>query len=589
MHPKHPCRLALILAVLAAPAFGQALGSLKSVRVPEPPDLDRYVRDRAALVVLGKALFWDMQLGSDGRTACGSCHFHAGADHRARNQFSNPNGAFEANHTQSPGDFPFRMFADPGDNRSQVLRDSGQRAGSAGVFRRIFSGLADAAAEDGSDASDLPDFRIGGLNVRQVTPRNTPSVIDAVFNVRNTWDGRAGSVFNGANPFGESDAQANAVVAAAGQLSPEMIRIGNSSLASQAVGPPLNSTEMSYDGRTWPMLGRKMLALRPLALQKIASDDSVLAALPPSSTYLALVQSAFQPAYWDSAGLVNGFTAAELNFSLFFGLAVQAYESTLISGQTRFDQFSEGNSGALTARELAGLRVFQRSECTDCHLGPEFTSASFTNLARQGAVQRVRTGIVTDTGFIHTGVRPSLDDSGLDGIDDFGVPYSLAARQGSTSLGIAGAFKTPGLRNVEFTGPYFHNGGQATLEQVVEFYNRGGDFPNSPNLSPDVHRLNLNADERATLVEFLRALSDDRVRFERAPFDHPEICVPVGYADSQAADARFPGSAVDRWVSIPAVGRAGNAVPLQTFAELLQGVGIDGSRAHTLTDACSIP
>src|SRR5262249_38077077 len=122
-----------------------------------------------------------------------------------------------------------------------------------------------------------------------------------------------------------------------------------------------------------------------------------------------------------------------------------------------------------------------------------------------------------------------------------------------------------------------------------EFYNRGGDFPDSPNLSPDVHRLNFSAEDRGALVEFLKALSDDRVRFERAPFDHPELCVPVGYADSETADPKFPLSAVDRWAAIPPVGRNGNVVPLQTFEELLQSIGTDGSRAHTLVDACGTP
>jgi hypothetical protein len=84
-------------------------------------------------------------------------------------------------------------------------------------------------------------------------------------------------------------------------------------------------------------------------------------------------------------------------------------------------------------------------------------------------------------------------------------------------------------------------------------------------------------------------LSDDRVRFERAPFDHPEICVPAGYADSPPADPLFPSSAVDRWAGIPAVGRNGNPVPLQTFEELLKGIGTDGSRAHTLSEQCTIP
>src|SRR5512134_1852908 len=55
--------------------------------VPQPPTLSSFVRQPAAAVMLGKALFWDMQVGSDGQ-ACASCHFHAGGDNRARNQLS---------------------------------------------------------------------------------------------------------------------------------------------------------------------------------------------------------------------------------------------------------------------------------------------------------------------------------------------------------------------------------------------------------------------------------------------------------------------------------------------------------------------
>jgi hypothetical protein len=79
------------------------------------------------------------------------------------------------------------------------------------------------------------------------------------------------------------------------------------------------------------------------------------------------------------------------------------------------------------------------------------------------------------------------------------------------------------------------------------------------------------------------------VRFERAPFDHPELCVSIGHAVAPGPDGSFTSSAADKWAGIPAVGKSGNAVPLQTFEELLQGVGVDGSRAHTLTDVCSIP
>ena len=88
----------LFVLVLAGQALqGQALRSLKGVAVPEPPELSAYVRDRSALIALGKALFWDMQVGSDGRTACATCHFHAGADHRSQNQIADPNNPFPAN------------------------------------------------------------------------------------------------------------------------------------------------------------------------------------------------------------------------------------------------------------------------------------------------------------------------------------------------------------------------------------------------------------------------------------------------------------------------------------------------------------
>ena len=596
------------LLFLCAPAIfrGQGFQSLKTVSVPPVPGLDRYVRDRGALLVLGKALFWDMQVGSDGRTACGTCHFHAGADHRSRNQLSNPAGPFEANHQQVWDDFPFRLFADLNDNRSAVVRDSAQRSASAGMFNRVFSGLTGAAGENGADAADAPAFQVSGLNVRQAGPRNTPTVINAAFHVRSFRDGRASDIFTGRTPFGDDDPNWNAVAVASGQLVFEKVRLANSSLASQAVAPPVNPVEMSYRGRTWPVIGRKLLPMRPLALQQIAPDDSVLApylgrggrGFDDSYTYRSLVESAFQPAYWDSAQTTpDGFTAAEYNFSVFFGLAVQEYESTLIADDTPFDRFLEGQRAALTADEIAGFLVFQtHAFCTFCHSGAELTHATFTSTAANGPVNPVLAGrpgslqyLFTDTGFFHTGVRPPADDAGLDTHDDFDVPVSIAARNADLPLGIAGAFKIPGLRNVEFTGPYFHNGGQATLEQVIDFYARGGDFPDDTGLPVEIIPILQSAADRARLVAFLPSLSDDRVRFERAPFDHPEICVPVGYADPPPADSAFPLSAADQWAGIPAVGRNGNSAPLQTFEELLKGIGADGTRTHTLMDACRIP
>src|SRR5262249_34676635 len=148
-------------------------GSLKRVPVPQASGADKYVKDPAALVALGKALFWDMQVGSDGRQACATCHFHAGADHRAQNQLSRTSDSLPLNHTLTLDEFPFHTLANPADNRSAVLRDAQTIAGSSGVFRRIFVDVTPGvAADSGFDAADLPSFTMGGVNVRQVGKRN---------------------------------------------------------------------------------------------------------------------------------------------------------------------------------------------------------------------------------------------------------------------------------------------------------------------------------------------------------------------------------------------------------------------------------
>jgi hypothetical protein len=124
---------------------------------------------------------------------------------------------------------------------------------------------------------------------------------------------------------------------------------------------------------------------------------------------------------------------------------------------------------------------------------------------------------------------------------------------------------------------------------VLEFYARHGDVPAGGNLGPGINAIRLNQQERAQIVECLKPLTDDRVRFERAPFDHPSICVPVGYAERPPGvltpDPSPDGTtaaAADLFALVPAVGQNGNAAPLQTVDELLVGTGRDGSRADTL-------
>lgn len=250
-----------VLALLVAVSFGSAqtqLRSLRGVPVPEPPGLNEYVRDKTALAALGKAFFWDMQARSDGVTACATCHFHAGADHRRQNMLVDPQNPFPLNLELSSVAFPFRLLADPSNRNSTVWRDTSVRVGSAGTIRRIFEGIVPGqAAELGRDALDKPEFMMGNLQVRRVTVRNTPSVFNTAYYVRNFWDGRATRTFNGFTVTG-GDVDAPGVLVAAGEdggLQRHHVRLDRASLAAQAVGPALDHLEMSYAGRTWPLLG----------------------------------------------------------------------------------------------------------------------------------------------------------------------------------------------------------------------------------------------------------------------------------------------------------------------------------------------
>jgi hypothetical protein len=181
--------------------------------------LNDVVRDKAAAIALGKAFFWEMQFGSDGFTACATCHFNAGADSRTMNQADpglrrvdnngNPSAdstifhpGFGPNHQLSVSDFPLHKLADITRSNSAALSDNNNIVGSQGVLRNNFNYLVlGLGPEDETSVADpvwfITDPSGAPLNVRRSTPRNAPPVINAVFNYRNFWDGRAQNTFNG--------------------------------------------------------------------------------------------------------------------------------------------------------------------------------------------------------------------------------------------------------------------------------------------------------------------------------------------------------------------------------------------------------
>jgi len=245
---------------------------------------------------------------------------------------------------------------------------------------------------------------------------------------------------------------------------------------------------------------------------------------------------------------------------------------------------------------------FGTGKCNACHGGTELTDATasaalyITNIDNVLIDQMpVASGLDTiyDLGYNSTGVRPMADDIGRGGFTPFtnpltGLPIPLsfsamAELQADFKLPFQsiflpqqvpfnfpvsnnGAFKAPGLRNIELTGPYFHNGSARTLEEVVEFYTRGGNFPSAtanPHLDfniTEIGSLRGSAERKADMVAFLKTLTDERVRNESAPFDHPELFVPNGHLPDGETE----------FIKIPA--RDANGVAASTIALTLDPV-----------------
>ena len=492
---------------------GGGLRPLSSEPVLRP--VGGHIVDQAAAVRLGKALFWDIQAGGDGQTACASCHFAGGADARRINTiFPGPDKRFASGGVTGPG----QLFTPV-----NIVNDD--RVGSQGVVSETFAGIDPDPAQAADQCVAAPDPLFG--TERQVTGRNAPTVIGAALFRDAFWDGRANHAFNGLDPFGTT-----------GNASGALAQVGNSPLASQAVGPALNPVEMSCAGRPFNgpgSLGAKLLARPALQFQQVATGDGVLGALAnPAGPglvcggapcgYTDLVRAAFGDALA---------TGAEASFSLIWGEAIQAYEVTLIPDQTPLDRYLAGNSSALTSQQQRGLDRFSgKGNCTKCHAGALLSDASASFFAANGAINRDG----GDQGFHNLGVRPTAEDLGRAGLGPAGATFSV-----SGAAADRGAFKTPGLRNVKLTAPYFHNGGKATLADVVAFYARGGDFAN-PEKARDLQPRSLDADDQAALVEFLtNGLTDCRVEMQRAPFDHPALPLPNG-TDLPAIGASGLGS-----------------------------------------------
>ncbi|MCR9145012.1 MAG: c-type cytochrome [bacterium] len=156
--------------------------------------------------------------------------------------------------------------------------------------------------------------------------------------------------------------------------------------------------------------------------------------------------------------------------------ALANFQRTIIATTAPFDRWLAGDSSAMSESAVRGFEVFKgKGACEKCHSGFNFSDGSFHNIGIKQSAE-------------------SLEDLGRYVI----VPLPR----------MRGAFKTPTLRDVALTAPYMRDGSYATLMEVVEHYDRGGD--DKTNLSPDIEALNLSDQEKQDLVEFMRSLTGEQ-------------------------------------------------------------------------------
>lgn len=412
-------------------------GTLRVNKQLKRSDLSAFIADVDAAEALGKAFFWEMQAGSDFRrnqdgvytgTACATCHYRSGADARTRNTVRIPYVAWDQykldpTHPLEFGEkslpFEIEQLATKAFNPLDYQHGGpfSLIVGSQGVEPRVFEGLnlqseSETTGSWNSEAShlrpvvakpgwSLPEWAMftkqhthtSNFVSRQITNRNTPTVINSVFADRLFHDGRAESTFNGFSIFGDADPREvihrrhdyveydeKGNVLHKSDVVHVRVAITKAALASQAVGPIVNEIEMSHLGRTFPNLAKKLLDRQILKYQTVSESDSVFGPLDrrlglepgegrkltgaigrDSYTYRSLIRRAFKPEWWNWDGLdvplvllrsseEDGQSTGHLmeaNFSLYWGLSLMLYQASLVSNQSPFDEMMRGNGLAV--------------------------------------------------------------------------------------------------------------------------------------------------------------------------------------------------------------------------------------------------
>lgn len=166
--------------------------------------------------------------------------------------------------------------------------------------------------------------------------------------------------------------------------------------------------------------------------------------------------------------------------------AIATYERTILSGNSKFDQYIMGDKTALNEEQIQGMKLFNRKNCATCHFGLTFSDNKFNNI-----------GVGMD--------KPNPD------LGRYNITHDPKDW---------GAFRTPGLRDVFDSPPYMHDGSIKTLEEVIDYYDRGGN--KNKNLHPAMIPLHLKPEEKKALLSFLEALNGEGWQHVVPPEKFPE-------------------------------------------------------------------
>ncbi len=229
------------------------------------------------------------------------------------------------------------------------------------------------------------------------------------------------------------------------------------------------------------------------------NKENLLASLKASSAYRALFAKAF-PEKDDARSaisLANVYTA------------ITAFQTSLISLNSRYDQYAHGYADALNAQEIEGLNIFRSfvARCSQCHMPPLFTNQEIAVIGTP---------------------------------EPAGMPLDIGAQQTFNAPKLKGGFKVPTLRNIALTAPYMHSGKFQSLRDATEFYNKGRGHAVPEGVDMLIHwhisEPNLKDEELDRLVDFMKTLSDESFK-PQIPDTVPSGLNPINHIhDKNAAD-----------------------------------------------------